>query len=178
MTRHTAKHETEPAAATATPYNAGTTGDPAASDGVAESQSMTKADYEHLAQVRHALRLFARQTELELRRYKVSPQQYLLLLALKGFPGRETANITELAERLQIRHNAVIGLVNRAEDSGLVKRLHDPDAADRRIVHVKLTYVGERLLSKMVESLRAERTQVRDALTSVYEPRPDQPSTN
>lgn len=165
MTRHTAKHEAETAASAATP----------GSSKVTDSQPLTKADYEHLAQVRHALRLFARQTELELRRFNVSPQQYLLLLALKGFPGRETANITELAERLQIRHNAVIGLVNRAEAGGFVKRLHDPDGADRRIVHVKLTYVGERLLAKMVESLRAERAQVHESLSSAYETRSGQP---
>ena len=82
---------------------------------------LTKEDYTHLADMRHALRAFARQTELELRTYHVSPQQYLLLLAIKGFPGRDWANITELAERLQIRHNAVIGLVNRAEKRGFVK---------------------------------------------------------
>lgn len=170
MTRHITSHTAKQNLA------AGTATDPAQATGdeTGDNQSMTKADYEHLARVRHALRLFARQTELELRRFKVSPQQYLLLLALKGFPGRETANITELAERLQIRHNAVIGLVNRAEASGFVKRLHDPDATDRRIVHVKLTYVGERLLSKMVESLRAERSQVREALSGVYDMPPGQ----
>lgn len=128
---------------------------------------LTKEDYEHLAEARHALRLFARKTELELAQFGVSPQQYLLLLAIKGFPGRERANITELAERLQVRHNAVIGLVNRAVASGFVERIHDPDALDRRVVHVKLTYVGERVLAKMVESLRAERAHVREALGAV-----------
>src|SRR5579859_6987051 len=76
-------------------------------------QTLSKRDYERLAELRHALRRFARYTELESRRVGDTPQQYLLLLAVKGFPGRDWANITELAERLQIRHNAVIGLVNR-----------------------------------------------------------------
>src|SRR5579859_3330494 len=130
---------------------------------------LTKEDYTHLADMRHALRAFARQTELELRTYHVSPQQYLLLLAIKGFPGRDWANITELAERLQIRHNAVIGLVNRAEKRGFVKRIHDPEATDRRVVHVRLTPLGERMLGRMVEALRAERVRVQQSLGAVLE---------
>lgn len=137
-------------------------------------QSLTKEDYVHLAELRHALRVFARHTELELAPYGVSSQQYLLLLAIKGFPGRERANITELAERLQVRHNAVIGLVNRAEKRGFVKRLHDPDANDRRVVHVRLTPLGERMLGKMVDALHAERAHVQQALGDVLGGAPEQ----
>jgi DNA-binding MarR family transcriptional regulator len=128
---------------------------------------LTKADYQRLAEVRHALRRFARYTELETRRVGASPHQYLLLLAIKGFPGRDFANITELAERLQVRHNAVIGLVNRAEENGLVKRVQDPDAPDRRVVQVHLTGAGEQLLRVMAEALRGERGRVVEAVASV-----------
>lgn len=128
---------------------------------------LDKADFERLAELRHALRRFARQTELEARQRGVSPQQYLLMLAIKGFPGRDRANITELAERLQVRHNAVIGLVNRAESHGLVARIQDADRADRRVVLVKLTPGGERLLQAMAEALRNERARVRAAVEAV-----------
>jgi DNA-binding MarR family transcriptional regulator len=134
-----------------------------------EARQLEKADYERLAELRHALRQFARHTELEARRHGVSPQQYLLMLTIKGFPGRDRANITELAERLQVRHNAVIGLVNRAEAHGLVARLQDADRGDRRVVLVRLTEHGDRVLQVMAEALRNERARVRAAVEAVNE---------
>jgi DNA-binding MarR family transcriptional regulator len=132
--------------------------------GPAEGDTLTKLDYERLAELRHALRRFSRHTELEARHLGISPQQYVLLLAIKGFPGRDWANITELAERLQVRHNAVIGLVNRAEARGLVVRVQDADRSDRRVVQIRLTEMGERTLQVMAEALRSERARVRTAM--------------
>lgn len=170
MTRTKRGQQAHSAATTGTPATAETTETTEMPPDGPSDQPLTKEDYVRLANVRHALRLFARHTELELRRFHVSPQQYLLLLAIKGFPGRDWANITELAERLQIRHNAVIGLVNRAETRGFVKRIHDPDASDRRIVHVRLTRLGEQVLAKMVEALRTERSHVREAVGALEPP--------
>jgi DNA-binding MarR family transcriptional regulator len=122
---------------------------------------LTKAEYERLANLRYVLRRFARLTELEARKVNLTPQQYQLLLAIKGFPGRDWVSITELAERLQIRHNAVIGLVSRAVQRGLVHREHDPDHPDRRIVKVSLTTEAETCLRKLAAALRSERQRVR-----------------
>lgn len=126
---------------------------------------LTKAEYERLANLRYVLRRFARQTELEARKVNLTPQQYQLLLAIKGFPGRDWVSITELAERLQIRHNAVIGLVNRAVLRNLVRREHDPEHPDRRIVKVSLTTEAEGCLRKLATALRSERQRVRLAAT-------------
>jgi len=128
--------------------------------------ALTKTDYERLANFRYALRRLARQTELEARDVGLSPQQYLLLLNIQGFHGRTWANITELAERLQVRHNAVIGLVNRAEERGLVTRQQDPEANDRRVVQIHLTATGETLLHRMARALHDERELVRKAIES------------
>lgn len=128
---------------------------------------LTKKEYERLANFRYSLREFARTTELEVRRAGLTPQQYLLLLAIKGFPGRDWANISELAERLQIRHNAVIGLVNRAETRGLVRRLQDADRSDRRVVHIHLTDEGEVVLRQLTSALRGERARVRAAVAAI-----------
>lgn len=124
---------------------------------------LTKAEYERLANLRYVLRRFARLTELEARKVDLTPQQYQLLLAIKGFPGRDWVSITELAERLQIRHNAVIGLVNRAAQRNLVRREHDPEYPDRRIVKVSLTQEAENCLRKLAAALRSERQRVRMA---------------
>lgn len=134
---------------------------------VAAGQLLTKSEYERLANVRYALRQFSRQSELEARAVGLTPQQHLLLLALKGYPGRDWANITELAERLQIRHNAVIGLVNRAEERGLVRRESDPVSQDRRIVVVHVTPEGETRLARLSMAMRGERRRLRQALEAV-----------
>ncbi len=132
----------------------------------ADQAELTKAEYEQLAMFRHSLRQLAYQTELEVRALGMTPQQYQVLLAIKGMPGREWASISEIAERLQIRHNAVIGLVNRAEARGLVRRGQDSDQHDRRVVQVHLTHSGEQVLALLAAALRQERLQVRAALES------------
>ncbi len=57
------------------------------------------------------------------------------------------ASISEIAEFLQERHNSVVGLVDRAFESGLVQRTEDP--VDRRVVVVSLTERGEEILKKL-----------------------------
>lgn len=134
-----------------------------------ENTELSKVEYERLAQFRASLREFARTTELEARNVGLTPQQYQLLLAIKGFPGRDHANISELAERLQIRHNAVIGLVNRAETHGLVRRAQDTDRQDRRVVQIHLTETGEKILQVMANALRSERARVRAAVAAMHD---------
>ncbi len=147
---------------------------PAADDGASPARDATggdvsKEEIEQLAALRYALRQFSRKTEIEARRAGLTPQQYLLLLAIKGFPGRETASITELAERLQIRHNAVIGLVNRAEERGLVARESSAPGEDRRIVRVRVTPAGDEALQRLASALRDERKRVAAAATALDE---------
>jgi DNA-binding MarR family transcriptional regulator len=55
--------------------------------------------------------------------------------------------VTELAEFLQERHHSVVGLVERAVESGLVRRTQDAD--DRRVVNVTLTARGRRILLRL-----------------------------
>lgn len=105
---------------------------------------LTKRHFEMLAEVRYALRRFLRLSEDGARRAGLTPQQHQLLLAVKGYPGREWATVGELAERLQLRHHSAVGLVDRAEQLGLVARRSDP--VDRRMVRIGLTPAGERIL--------------------------------
>jgi DNA-binding MarR family transcriptional regulator len=130
---------------------------------------LSKAEIEGVASLRYALRRFSRRTEVEARRIGLTPQQYFLLLAIRGFPSRETANITELAERLQVRHNAVIGLVNRAEERGLVKREPNGPGEDRRIVQVRVTQHGEETIQRLAHVLRDERRRVAAAAQAIDE---------
>lgn len=133
------------------------------------AQPLSKMEIEGVASLRYALRRFSRRTEVEARRIGLTPQQYFLLLAIKGFPNRETANITELAERLQVRHNAVIGLVNRAEERGLVRREPNGPGEDRRIVQVRVTQHGEETIQRLANVLRDERRRVAAAAQAIDE---------
>jgi DNA-binding MarR family transcriptional regulator len=97
-----------------------------------------------LARFRFGIRRYLRFSEETVRRHGVTPQQYELMLALKGFPGRDWAMVRELAGRLQLRHNSVVELINRAATKGLVERTADRE--DARVVRVLLTEQGEQLL--------------------------------
>ena len=61
---------------------------------------MSKVDFETLAHFRYQLRRYLRFSEDLTQRAGITPLQYLLMLQIKGFPGRESANVGELAERL------------------------------------------------------------------------------
>lgn len=122
-----------------------------------------KADYEALARFRYGLRLYFRFSERNVRLIGLTPQQYQLMLAIKGFPGREWGTVTELAERLQSSHNSVVGLIDRTEANGMVERR--PHATDRRAVAVYLTPKGEETLAKLVGTHRQELERLANMIT-------------
>jgi DNA-binding MarR family transcriptional regulator len=108
--------------------------------------SARQRDYTRLARFRVALRRFLHFSEAQARSEQISPNQYQLMLFVRGFPGSPT--IAELAERLQIRHQSAVGLVDRSERAGLVRRRSDRE--DRRRVRVELTPDGDKILSRLV----------------------------
>lgn len=56
--------------------------------------------------------------------------------------------MTDLAERLQVRHQSAVGLVDRCARAGLVRR--ERDTEDARRVRLHLTGAGSRLLARLV----------------------------
>jgi DNA-binding MarR family transcriptional regulator len=133
-----------------------------AEDGRADPEPLTKEDFEALARFRFAIRRYLRFSEETVRRRGVTPQQYQLLLALKGFPGREWATVRELAERLQLRHHSVVELVDRAQAQGLVDRAEHPE--DARAVRVVPTGQGQRMLGELAALHRDELRRMNSAL--------------
>ena len=108
------------------------------------------AAVQRLAQFRYELRRFLRFSEQAARAEGLTPQQHQLLLGVAGFTGRRRATISELAEFLQERHDAVVGLVQRAERRGLVQKIIR--SGDHRFVQVRLTVKGQRLLNKLTRA--------------------------
>jgi DNA-binding MarR family transcriptional regulator len=116
--------------------------------------SMSKADLETLAHFRYQRRRYLRFSEEATRRNGITPLQYLLLLQIKGFPGRDWATVGELAERLQAKHHGVVSLISRCEAAGLVRR--SMSRSDRRRVDVQLTKEGNECLQQLASLHRAE----------------------
>jgi DNA-binding MarR family transcriptional regulator len=112
-----------------------------------------------LARFRYELRRFLRFSERAARQAGVTPQQHQLMLGVAGFTGRGWATISELAEFLQARHNAVVGLVNRACRKGLV--LKKPTPGDLRFIRVELSPKGRKVLLHLSALHRRELRRFR-----------------
>ncbi|MFG1616247.1 MarR family winged helix-turn-helix transcriptional regulator [Nonomuraea wenchangensis] len=146
-------------------------------DEAAQPEPLTKQDFEALARFRFGIRSYLRFSEEAVRAAGLTPQQYQLLLALKGFPGRDWASVRELADRLLLRHHSVVELIGRAQKQGLVHRSAHP--SDGRAVQVMLTPEGERVLARLGALHRDELRHLDTAiLPPVWDsaPQPDAPS--
>jgi DNA-binding MarR family transcriptional regulator len=110
-------------------------------------QEITLSQYQSLAEFRYQLRHFLRFSEQAARSVGLEPQQYLLLLTLKGLPQGRSATVSELAERLQIQHHSTVELINRMVDRILLERSRDE--SDQRKVIIHLTPYGEEVLRKL-----------------------------
>lgn len=124
---------------------------------------ISKADFEALAHFRYRLRQFLRFSEEVTQANGITPLQYQLMLQIKGFPGRDWASVTELAERLQSKHHGVVALVSRCESLGLVRR--HASASDLRLVEVRLTPSGEECLDRLARLHRDELETLQGLLT-------------
>ena len=136
---------------------------------MSHSDSVSKADYEVLAEFRYTLRRFLHFSEAAAAKLGLSAQQHQALLAIKGFPGREQVTVGELAERLQIRHHSAVGLADRLEAQKLVERT--PGTSDRRKVYLSLTPQGLALLENLSalhhEELQRLIPQLRSLITRI-----------
>ena len=121
-----------------------------------------------LAQFRYELRRFFRFSENAVRAAGVTPQQHQLMLGVSGFTGRGWATISDLAEFLQGRHNAVVGLVDRALRAKLVRKKTIAD--DHRFVRVELTPAGRKILAKLSALHRKELARFQDRTGFVLAP--------
>lgn len=121
---------------------------------------LKKTDFAQLSEFRYQMRRFERFSENAARDAGLTPQQYLLLLHVKGYPEREWASVGELAERLQTQHHNTVALISRCEAHGLVRRV--PSRADRRQVEIHLEPAGERMLQRLAAMHRAELRSLRE----------------
>jgi DNA-binding MarR family transcriptional regulator len=122
----------------------------------------SKRRLEALSEFRYRLRSFLRFSEDAAREAGVTALQYQLLLHTQGFPGRQWASVSELAERLQAQPHGAVALVSRCEEAGLVRR--QPSTVDRRQVEVHLLPKGRKVLAKLAERHLTELSELAEAV--------------
>jgi DNA-binding MarR family transcriptional regulator len=105
------------------------------------------ADYRSLLRFRTSLRRFLHWSEEQAEKAGLTPAQHQLLLAIRGHEGEAGPTIGEVAGYLLLRHHSAVGLVDRAAKAELVERLED--GGDRRVVRLRLTPLGARLLQQL-----------------------------
>ena len=128
---------------------------------------LSDADYQALARFRHALRVFLHFSEEAARDAGLTPAQHQLLLAVRGHPLPEPPAVGDLAEVLQTRAHSVVGLVDRAEEVGLVTSWRDATDARRRLV--ALTSAGESVLEGLSDLHRRELRRFRVEMARVLD---------
>jgi DNA-binding MarR family transcriptional regulator len=132
---------------------------------------ITTDEYRALAELRYHIRHFLREGDAVARTAGLEPQQYLLLLAIRGLPEGVEATIRALAERLALKHHSVVELIDRLETHGYVRRSRSRD--DRRRVLVSLLPRGEKLLEQVVrnriDELRTSGTALVEAIRALLE---------
>ena len=112
-----------------------------------ERPSFTGDDYRAILRFRTRIRRFLAWSGDQARAAGITPAQHQLLLAVRGHDDAEGPTIGDIADYLQLRHHSAVGLVDRAEAAGLVRRAGDP--RDRRLAHVQLRAKGARVLERL-----------------------------
>src|SRR4051812_42497761 len=103
-----------------------TTADTIRSTGLADEQ------YRELLAFRTGLRRFLRWSGEQAEAAGLTAQQHQLLLTIRGHNGSRGPTMGDAADALLLRHHSAVELVDRADQSGLVRRVADAD--DRRVV--------------------------------------------
>lgn len=120
----------------------------------ATPRELTQADYRLLAEFRYLLRRFLVFSEAAARGAGLSPQQHQTLLAMKGFEGEKPPTVGDLAERMAIKHNSMVGQIDRLARAGLVTR--HADKADGRRITLTLTVAANNILMRLTAAHRDE----------------------
>lgn len=105
-----------------------------------EPPAIDERGYLRLASLRAGIREYLAWAELRAREQGLTPAQVQLALVVRAHPDSSGPTLTQLAQALLLRHHSVVGLVDRAEQAGLVMRTRDDRHLSR--VHVQLTPAG------------------------------------
>jgi DNA-binding MarR family transcriptional regulator len=129
-------------------------------------------DFARLLTFRDGLRRFLHWSDAQAKAAGLTGAQYQLLLAVRGHPG--SPSLGDVAEHLLLRHHSTVELVDRAERSGLVRRV--ADASDHRVVRLELTADGERRLGALATAHLEELSRLRPSFEGLWRHLPTEPA--
>jgi DNA-binding MarR family transcriptional regulator len=133
--------------------------------------TISDTDYRALAELRYRIRHFIQEGDAAAQRSNLEPQQYLMLLAIRGLPQGAVATISTLAERMALKHHSAVELIDRLETHGLVRRSRSE--GDKREVRVSLLAQGSKLLDRVarerLSELKASGVVLANAITALVE---------
>jgi DNA-binding MarR family transcriptional regulator len=116
-----------------------------------------------LAEFRYELRRFLLFSECAALEAGLQPQQHQLLLQVAGAPENTAVTIAYAAERLGLKHNSAVELVDRSEREGLLERTADVN--DKRRAILRVTRKGKLVLGRLAGSHAAELNELAPRLT-------------
>lgn len=111
-----------------------------------------------LADFRYELRRFLHFSESAASHAGLQSQQHQLLLQVAGAPEGVAVTIAYAAERLGLRHNSTVELVDRSAKEGLLIRKTDPEDRRRALLHV--TPKGRQVLSRLSDEHARELNEL------------------
>jgi DNA-binding MarR family transcriptional regulator len=117
-----------------------------------------------LAEFRYELRHFLLFSECAALEAGLQPQQHQLLLQVAGAPENTAVTIAYAAERLGLKHNSTVELVDRSEREGLLERTADAD--DKRRAILRVTRKGRLVLGWLAGDHARELNELAPRLTS------------
>jgi DNA-binding MarR family transcriptional regulator len=132
------------------------------------SKRISTAEFRALAELRYRIRLFLKEGDAAARSAGLEPQQYLMLLAIRGLPADLPGKIQTLAERLALKHHSAVELVDRLERRGYVKRTRSKE--DRRQVLVSILPRGQRVLERVAQQRISELRATGRGLVRAIDP--------
>ena len=100
-----------------------------------------------LADFRYELRRFLLFSESASQEAGLQPQQHQLLLQVAGASHEAPVTIAYAANRLGLKHNSTVELVDRSEREDLIERT--TDKVDKRRAILRLTRKGRQVLQKL-----------------------------
>jgi DNA-binding MarR family transcriptional regulator len=137
------------------------------------SKAVSRAEYQALAEFRYQLASFLRRRRKAAQNAGIEPQQYELMLAVKGLPADRKPSIKQIAEQLRLQHHSAVELATRLVNRGLIRRERSKE--DRRSVLLSVTKEGQRAMDQVVQysldQLRDEAPQLLKTLARLVKKR-------
>src|SRR6266567_1800433 len=120
-----------------------------------------------LAEFRFELRRFLQLSEGLALEAGLHPQQHQLLLQVAGAPVASDVTIAYAAERLGLKHNSTVELVDRSEREDLLVRTEDP--GDRRRTILRVTRKGRQVPDRLAGDHARELNELGPRLVTALE---------